>query len=300
MSKNSYKTSTLNGQEAVILSLDTENCQAEVEIYLHGAHVTKWTDSNSNIESLIYTSEKAIFDGKKAIRGGIPICFPQFSNTMNYGKSHGFARNSKFSINDKYSAITNDSVTVALELHSSADTKNIWPHNFIVLYLVKLYLGKDNHSELSLELNVTNKNDTDNFTITAALHTYFSVSDINHVTISGLSGLNYLDKTKNDQSFKQEAKDLIIDQEIDRKYYDTPNEIILNDLITTKKVYVITNNSLPDTVVWNPWKKTILKYIDFDPIAFNKFVCIEAAVINNPITILPNKNWKGNCIIKWN
>ena len=39
-------------------------------------------------------SKKSKLDGTKAIRGGIPVCFPQFG-PWEFGAQHGFARNSK-------------------------------------------------------------------------------------------------------------------------------------------------------------------------------------------------------------
>ncbi len=45
-------------------------------------------------EEMIFVSKKAIMDGSKAVRGGIPICFPAFG-PWEYGPQHGFARSSK-------------------------------------------------------------------------------------------------------------------------------------------------------------------------------------------------------------
>ena len=41
-----------------------------------------------------FNSKKAKLDGTKAIRGGIPVCFPQFG-PWEFGAQHGFARVSK-------------------------------------------------------------------------------------------------------------------------------------------------------------------------------------------------------------
>ena len=44
-------------------------------------------------EEMIYLSSKSAMDGSKAVRGGIPICFPNFG-PWKAGPQHGFARTS--------------------------------------------------------------------------------------------------------------------------------------------------------------------------------------------------------------
>jgi D-hexose-6-phosphate mutarotase len=50
---------------------------SKCKIYFKGAQITSFTTSSG--EELLFMSSKAIYDDdNKAIRGGIPICFPQF------------------------------------------------------------------------------------------------------------------------------------------------------------------------------------------------------------------------------
>lgn len=57
-------------------------------IQLFGATIISWTvDGVENI----FLSSKAVLDGSRAIRGGIPICFPSFG-PWEHGPNHGFAR----------------------------------------------------------------------------------------------------------------------------------------------------------------------------------------------------------------
>lgn len=64
-------------------------------------------------------------------RGGIPVCFPQFSD---FGplSQHGFARNSPFEVQSR----TADTVT--LVLRSSEATLKLWPHAFELLVTVRV------------------------------------------------------------------------------------------------------------------------------------------------------------------
>ena len=68
---------------------------------LYGAHVCSWRTlappARAEVSpELLFVSSKAIFGPPKAIRGGIPICFPQFSDMGPLEVAHGFARNSEW------------------------------------------------------------------------------------------------------------------------------------------------------------------------------------------------------------
>ena len=63
---------------------------ASAEIYLYGAHVTSWV--NAEGDELFFTSEKSSFEKGKAIRAGIPFCFPQFAKRGSIELMHWFAR----------------------------------------------------------------------------------------------------------------------------------------------------------------------------------------------------------------
>ena len=62
---------------------------ARAEIYLHGAHLTSWVPAGGS--EALFLSPKAEFVQGSAIRGGVPVIFPQFSDLGPLPK-HGFAR----------------------------------------------------------------------------------------------------------------------------------------------------------------------------------------------------------------
>ncbi len=80
----------LSGEE---LSLRKDTTAAVIKLY--GATVISW--QSEGVEKL-YMSPKAILDNTAAIRGGIPIVFPQFGQPQKTMKSHGFARNSMWKL----------------------------------------------------------------------------------------------------------------------------------------------------------------------------------------------------------
>ena len=68
---------------------------ARAVVALHGAQVLSWAPPGG--EERLYLSPKAVFDGHSAVRGGIPVCFPQFAD-LGPLPAHGFARNRRWTL----------------------------------------------------------------------------------------------------------------------------------------------------------------------------------------------------------
>ncbi|KAJ7549722.1 hypothetical protein O6H91_07G065100 [Diphasiastrum complanatum] len=114
-----------DGMDKVILK---EPRGSTVQVHLFGGQVTSW--KNERAEELLFMSSKAIFKPPKAIRGGIPVCFPQFSNIGTL-EQHGFARNRFWSIDPDPPPLPASSIKKAvidLLLKPNEDDLRIWPH----------------------------------------------------------------------------------------------------------------------------------------------------------------------------
>ncbi|GKB41946.1 putative glucose-6-phosphate 1-epimerase [Tanacetum coccineum] len=257
-----------------------------VEVYLYGAQVTSW--KNDHNEEMLFVSSKAIFNPPKAIRGGIPIIFPQFSN-LGPLQSHGFARNRFWTIEIDPTPFTpnvSNSIFVDLILKSTEEDLKIWPHRFE--YRLRITLGPK--GELMLTSRIRNT-DTDGkpFTFTFAHHTYFSVSNISEVRVEGLEKLDYLDNLKNRTRFTEQADAITFNSETDKIYLSTPSKILVLDN-EKNRTFVIRKDGLPDAVVWNPWAKTI---VDLGENDYKQMLCVEAAAIEKPVTLMPGEEWKA-------
>ena len=57
-----------------IVRVTTEAASAEISLY--GAQVTHWKPAGA--EEVLFLSEKSYWEVGRAIRGGIPVCFPWF------------------------------------------------------------------------------------------------------------------------------------------------------------------------------------------------------------------------------
>ncbi|CAN6849840.1 unnamed protein product [Brassica oleracea] len=277
----------INGLDKIVL----RECRSRsAEVYLYGGHVTSW--KNENGEELLYLSSKAIFKPPKPIRGGIPLCFPQFSN---YGpvESHGFARNRIWELDANPPPLPSNSSSdafVDLILRPTEDDLKMWPNNFE--FRMRVALGSE--GELTLTSRVRNTNsDGKPFSFTFAYHTYFSVSDISEVRVEGLETLDYLDKLRNRERFTEQGDAITFESEIDRIYLSTPTKIAILDH-DKKRTFVVRKEGLADAVVWNPWdKKSKKKISDMGDEDYKHMLCVEAAAIERPISLKPGEEWKG-------
>ncbi|XP_058225702.1 putative glucose-6-phosphate 1-epimerase isoform X3 [Rhododendron vialii] len=190
--------------------IDLRNPQgASARVSLHGGQVTSWRSDRG--EELLFTSNKAIFKPPKAMRGGIPICFPQFGNCGSL-EQHGFARNKIWTIDKNPPPLhPNDSLGksfVDLVLKPSEEDLKCWPHSFE--YRLRVSLAAD--GKLTLISRIRNINGKP-FSFSFAYHTYLSVSDISEVRIEGLETLDYLDNLCQRERFTEQGDAITFESE---------------------------------------------------------------------------------------
>ncbi|KAI5055214.1 hypothetical protein GOP47_0030359 [Adiantum capillus-veneris] len=259
---------------------------ASAVINLYGGQVTSW--KNSRGDELLFLSNKATYKPSKAIRGGIPICFPQASNFGSL-EQHGLARCRVWSIDlDPPPPPINGIKTFAdLILKPTEDDMKIWPHNFELR--LRIALGVAN---LTLTTRVRNIDKIKPFSFTFALQTYFSVSDISEVRVEGLETLDYFDNLKNKERFTEQGDAITFDGELDRVYLSTPTKIAIIDH-EKKRTFVLKKEGLPDAVVWNPWSRKSKTIADLGDEDYKRMVCVEAAAVERPIVLKPGEEWRG-------
>lgn len=275
----------LNGLDKIVL----REGRNSAEVYLYGGHVTSW--KNEIGEELLFLSSKAIFKPPKAIRGGIPICFPQFGNHGNL-EQHGFARNRVWSFDPDpppFATATLDKAFVDLILRPSEEDLKSWPHSYE--FRLRITLGPGGDLMLTSRIRNTNA-DGKAFSFTFAYHTYFSVSDISEVRIEGLETLDYLDNLKEKERFTEQGDAITFESEVDKVYLSTPNKIAILDH-EKKRTFVLRKDGLPDAVVWNPWDKKSKAIADLGDDDYKHMLCLEAASVEKPITLKPGEEWKG-------
>lgn len=278
-------TKDWNGVDKIVLRSPRG---ASARVSLHGGQVTSWR--NDQGEELLFTSSKAIFKPPKAVRGGIPICFPQFGNCRSL-EQHGFARNKIWTIDENPPPLSpNDSHAksfIDLLLKPSEEDLKCWPHSFEFRLRVSLAA----EGSLALISRIRNVNGKP-FSFSFAYHTYLSVSDISEVRIEGLETLDYLDNLCQKERFTEQGDAITFESEVDRVYLSTPNVVAVLDH-ERKRTYVIRKDGLPDVVVWNPWEKKSKSMVDFGDDEYKQMLCVDGAVIEKPVTLKPGEEWTG-------
>jgi glucose-6-phosphate 1-epimerase len=240
------------------------------EIYLHGAHLTSWKPYGA--DEVLFLSSQSRWEDCRAIRGGIPICFPWFGGKADDPKApaHGFVRTTTWHL-ESISEIGNV-VTVSMFTESDETTKRWWPAEFRLDY--RATFGR----VLSLELVVSNTGTT-SLRFEEALHAYHRVGNINEARLRGLDGVQYLDKTDSNRR-KMQQGEIAITSETDRVYLDTGGAIGLNDPVLHRATRVMKENS-QTTVIWNPWIDKARELADLQENEWTQMVCIETSNVSD-------------------
>jgi glucose-6-phosphate 1-epimerase len=254
----------LGGGSLIFARLSNQFGTAEVSLY--GGHVTSYKPTEQ--EDVLWMSDKSCFVSGKAIRGGVPVCFPWFGphDTDNKKAIHGFARLYYWNVT-KTETFSDESVSIWLNLESSPATRAIWEYNFSASLEITI------HKSLKISFNVVN---TDNrpFIYTDALHSYFYVGDIEKITIEGLQGAKFYKASDKSNTFIQSSNLLEIRKEENRRYIGTSADCIIYDEVLKRSIRISKQGSMT-TVVWNPWSETVLTMNDMSEDAYRKMVCIE-------------------------
>jgi len=214
------------------------------ELYLQGAQLTAWQPPGER--PVLFTSPNSAFAPGRAIRGGIPIIFPWFGASRHAlaAPQHGFARTAPWHL-DSVETTGRESLTLTFSLGDSDVGSPFWPEPFRAIYTVVFA------QTLSLRLAVQNRA-THPIIFEEALHTYFAISDITGIAISGLAGTTYVDKTEGARRKQQTAPLVTVRAETDRVYLDTPARCAIEDGRWCRRV-LIEKHGAASTVVWNPW-----------------------------------------------
>jgi glucose-6-phosphate 1-epimerase len=251
---------TANGFEYI----EIENKSATAKIALQGGHLFHYQQQGR--KPLLWVSKNSSFETAKAIRGGIPICWPWFGkhSTDSTLPQHGFARISPFELVEIKEPDEN-TTEVLLQLQSSTRTLALWPYQFRVL--LRIIIAK------ALTVALTTRNcDTESFTISSALHSYFAVSHISNVSVQGLDKREYWDALTDDH--KSQEGSVHISEEVDRVYQKVTKPLILHDLDNTVQITATGSSS---AVVWNPWVDKSRRMTDMQNDAYQTMLCIETA-----------------------
>lgn len=247
-------------------------------VALHGAHVLSW---QSGGREHLYLSPQSVMDGQAAIRGGVPVCFPQFNQRGPLAErlpKHGFARNVAWLADA--AELTTDHARLTLRLKDNARTRQWWEQAFEALLQIDLSPGA-----VQITLTVHNT-DAQPLAFSGALHTYLAVPDVTQATLQGLGGQPEWDSLTDTHATA--ADTIRFAAEFDRVYEAAAAPLTLNPSLQISQ-----SPSWANTVVWNPAQDLCQRLADMPDGGWRQMLCIEAAQVYEPITLPAGGRWAG-------
>jgi glucose-6-phosphate 1-epimerase len=258
--------------------IEIDNGEAQALISTYGGQVLTYRPKDT-AEDLLFLSEKAYFQAGKAIKGGIPICWPWFGPDPDaQGRpSHGLVRTHIWTVKAAEATPEGDT-RVVLEIKNDEQFEKSWPYPF------RLQLDVSVGPFLTVKLITRNTGDR-SFSITQALHSYFKIGDIDKVRVLGLDKLPYLDKV--DAGVKKiQAGDVIVSEEVDRIYTGVQDDLTIDDPVLERRINISSIGSRT-TVVWNPWSEIAKQMGDLDDDDYRRFICVETANAADEVVEIP-------------
>lgn len=251
---------------------------ARARVLLHGAQVVSWRPAGGT--ERLYLSPRAEAGAGRAVRGGVPVIFPQFGASGPLPR-HGFARDRAWV--RVATEVGRDDALAVLRLADDERTRVLWPHRFAAELTVRV-----GGARLDVELAVENTGD-DAVAFTAALHSYLRVADLDAARLQGLQRLRRRDQVRGTEQI--EGNDALrIDGEVDRVYFDAARALQLQDALGSLRIGA---EGFRDVVVWNPGPIQSASLADLPPDGFRHFICVEAAAVGTPVRLEPGAEWVG-------
>jgi glucose-6-phosphate 1-epimerase len=263
---------------------EINNARAHATVSTYAGQLLSYRPKDQQ-EDLLFVSDKAYYEDGKAIRGGIPICWPWFGpDPEKRGRpAHGFVRNQQWQVSGSES-LADGSTKIILSIIDNQATRTLWPHPFRLD--IEITVG----DTLKVEL-LTHNTGNDSITISQALHTYFRVSEIGKVSVLGLDGINYLDKV-NDSGQKTQFGPIAISGEVDRIYTDVSGDLTIDDT-SLKRQIAISSSGCSTAVVWNPWVEIAASMADLDGDDYLRMLCVETANVGpETVTIAAGDSYR--------
>jgi glucose-6-phosphate 1-epimerase len=235
-------------------------------VALQGAQLLGWIPSGH--DPVIWLSPVERLGTAKAVRGGIPVCWPWFGpHSADATKpAHGFVRTRMWMIEG--AGVTATGAWVTLGLQTTAQDVALWPHSARAQLRVVL------DQQLEVSLTTTNTGDTP-FALSQALHTYFNIGDIANIEVTGFDGETYQDKLDDSRRCHQSGA-IVFLGEVDRIYdaHAANSFASINDQRLRRRITIQQSGSR-SSVVWNPGPAKASRLADMGPEGWRRFVCVE-------------------------
>ena len=243
------------------------NKYASAKIAANGAHIISYVPAGE--KDLLWVSKKSFMTPGKPIRGGVPVCWPWFGSRPGL-PGHGFARLETWDVAD-IAVLPSGATRVVFRLDS--DMRDFPMAEFPFTLHMVFTVGP----ALEMTLIMVNKGEKA-VSVGCALHTYFAVSDVRKIAVSGLDGLGYYDYRKGSTRFDGNVQhgDLKVAEEVDYVFFPSAETTEIVDPGWGRIVRIEKSGSY-STVVWNPWIEKSKVMPDYGDEEYPEMVCVECA-----------------------
>jgi glucose-6-phosphate 1-epimerase len=254
---------------------------SSAEIAIQGAHVVSWKRANG--EEMLFLSANSKLAPGEPIRGGIPVVFPQFAN-LGPLPQHGFVRTAVWEVAD-VSRDPRGSVFALFRTQDTDATRALWPHAFRATLRVTL------DEALSTAITIENTGG-ESFPFQCDLHTYLRVGDLRKVTVEGLEGATYQDRTAKNAQRRQNRRPLRVAGETDRIYVARPGRLRIRDESRSRTI-LHDRAGFNDVVIWNPGEEKARTTIGLAEGEYLTMLAVESAQVVPPVQLAPGSLWSG-------
>ena len=248
-------------------------------VALQGAQVLSYRPIGGS--NVLWLSPVAQLGTGKAVRGGIPICWPWFGPHPQDPKkpAHGFVRAAQWDVAGTAGRAGQANIRFSFDARKVDPAR--WEHAAVVTVDIVV------SDVLEIMLTTTNRG-TDAIPLTQALHTYLAIGDAAEISIEGLDGRAYIDQLAPGQRPLQKGP-ITITGEVDRIYQQAPDTVVVHDKKLKRKIRVAKKGSA-STVVWNPGAEKATRLGDMGPDGYRQMVCVETANAGDDVvTLAPGK-----------
>lgn len=247
----------------------------------HGAHALSWVSGG---REQLYLSPLAVLDGRAAIRGGVPVCWPQFSDRGSLPR-HGWVRQSHWSLAS--AELTGDVGRLVFCLDAAvARPAGAAPWPYVARLEMELCVRA---GELSLRLHVHNQG-AHALPFTGALHTYLALEDATNAVVTGWAAA----RAHGWDSVRGEACDVVpqlpLAGEVDRILPVASGPLTVVD--GAQRLH-IEQGGWGEVVVWNPGAEKCAALADMPDGDERRMACVEAAQARAPLMVAPGQVWTG-------
>ncbi len=253
-------------ESAPIPHFVVKNALAEAVICLQGAQVMHFAPAGQH--PLLWAADPAHWGAGKNLRGGVPVCWPWFGphQTDKGLPQHGWVRQREWRV-EVCEELPDGRTRLVFKAPGAGELAD-WPAGLSVS--LEITIGH------TLQLRLTSRNGGDSpVRFEDALHTYFAVSDVRHITVHGLGGLPYQDQFDGMARKMEAAGAVRIAGPVCRTYLGQAPVCAIEDAAMGRRI-VITATGSRSSVLWNPGEKIAATMADLGS-QWPRMVCLETA-----------------------